>query len=625
MSESKSKWWVALATLAVLAVAAPAQAQPYVYALGKVPGQPYRQYLTVINAATNAKGPSIELGPSNGILLPHAMAMAPDGARIYVVNDFDHTVSVVSTATNTVEDTWPASLVGTNLRALAVSPDNQRLYIVGNHQLFIAIDIASRSRIATVPVNLGGSYGVAASPDGSRVYVMATASNRVAVLGTAPYGVLTTVALSGNYVRSDSLSLSPNGRFAYIPQRSTYMGEVILSGAPGPTPERVSVLDTTTNTIVATTTVGAAPWHVAVSPNGATVYATSYTPSGAMHRLSPSTHASLGTTAVSRSFVASFLPDSTRAYVAARENVFAIDTATHAVTATIPFAETVDGRALAIVTTPPPYDPPPPPSNLRATVTGNRVSLTWDAPTSDTLIGYVLEGGVTPGQVLAALPTGGTATSFVFDAPTGAFYVRMHALTAAGRSPASNEIRIFVNVAQAPSAPAGLLGLANGSNLALSWKTTSAGGGPTSLVLDVSGALTTSVPVSLGETFSFAGVPAGTYMFAVRAVNSAGTSAASSPVTLAFPSACPGPPQAPTNLAVSRAGSQLSVSWDPPSAGPAVSSYVLKVAGALSLELPMSTRSISGTVPPGTYHLSVLAVNPCGSGVETPAQSVTVP
>ena len=45
--------------------------------------------------------------------MPHAIVMAPNGARVYVVNDYDQTISVVSTATNTVEDVWPTSLVGT--------------------------------------------------------------------------------------------------------------------------------------------------------------------------------------------------------------------------------------------------------------------------------------------------------------------------------------------------------------------------------------------------------------------------------------------------------------------------------------------------------------------------------
>ena len=189
MHRRQRRWWFALAVMALLTWAAPVAAAPYVYVLGKVPGL-WQQYLTVIDAATNTTGPRIQLGRSNGTLLPHAIVMAPNGARVYVVNDYDQTISVVSTATNTVEDVWPTSLVGTAPRALAVSPDNQRLYVVGNHQLFIVIDIASRSRIATVAHNQGGALGIAVSSDGSRVYVMATGSNRVVVLGTAPYAVL---------------------------------------------------------------------------------------------------------------------------------------------------------------------------------------------------------------------------------------------------------------------------------------------------------------------------------------------------------------------------------------------------------------------------------------------------
>ena len=266
-----------------------------------------------------------------------------------------------------------------------------------------------------------------------------------------------------------------------------------------------------------------------------------------------------------------------------------------------------------------------PPSNLRATVTGNRVSLAWDPSPSDALTGYVLEGGATPGAVLATIPTGSTAPAFTFDAPTGAFFVRMRAVSArATQSALERNLHPRQRAAAAIGAhqpPRPRRRLEPRPQL----EDPSAGGAPTSFVLDVSGALTLSVPLPPGETFSFAGVPTGTYTFAVRAANSAGTSPASSPVTLAFPSACPGPPQAPTGFAVTRAGSQLSVSWDPPSAGPAVSSYVLRVTGALNLALPLGARSISGAVPPGIYNLSVLAVNPCGSGEETLPQSVTVP
>ncbi len=636
MAWSKSSCRLALAVVAVSAVAATAQAEPYVYVLGRASGSPMVNVLTVIDGATNTKGPRITLGPSNNFILPQAMAMSPDGERIYVINDIGDTISVVSTATNTVVDTWPSSLVGIRPRAVTVSPDSRVVYVVSNLNPggLIAIDVASRSRVATVAHNRGASFGVAASPDGTRVYVMATASDTLVVYGTSPYRVIATkpLGLENSLLRGDALSLSPDGRYLYLPQFSDVFDP--CGGDPfciplipdGALPSRVAELDTTTNASVATTTVAPEPllgkaYQVAVSPNGAVVYAPNY--DKAVHRLSPTTHASLGTTPVSGGRSVAFSADNTRAYVGTNQSVVVIDTATHGVVATIPFAVGVDGMPNVVVTSPPP--PPEPPSNLRATITGNQVALEWDASPSDGLTGYAVEGGATPNSVLAILPTGSTAASFSFNAPTGAFYVRVRAVRGGQRSQASNEIHILVNVPQPPSAPSGLLGLADGSNLALSWKTASTGGAPTSFLLDVSGALTLSVPLAARETLAFTGVPDGTYTFAVRAVNSTGTSTPSLPVTLTFPSACPGPPQAPQNFAVAKAGSQLTVSWDPSGAGPAVSSYLLKVTGAMTLSLPLGGRSIGGGVPPGTYNLSVLAVNPCGSGAETAVQSVTVP
>jgi YVTN family beta-propeller protein len=629
MKGSRSSWCVAFVALAVSAAAVTAEAQPYVYVLGRASGL---NVLTVIDGASNTKGPRITLGTSNNFILPQALAMAPDGARIYVINDLADTISVVSTQTNTVVDTWPSSLVGTRPRAVTVSPDSRVVYVVSNLNpgVLIAIDVASRSRVATVTHNRGASFGVVASPDGTRVYVMATGSDTLVVLGTSPYRVIATLPLDLDVrlLRGDALAQSPDGRFLYLPQFSTLFDPcgsdpncIPLTPPAGALPSRVAVLDTTTNALVAATTIGGKAYHVGVSPNGAVVYAPNY--ATGLHRLSPTTHALLGTTTVSSGRSVAFSADSTRAYVGTDQAVVVIDAATHAVVATIPFVTGVDGMPNAVVTTPPP--PPSPPSNLRATITGNRVSLAWDPSPSDGLSGYAVEGGTTPSSVLATLPTGSTAPSFTFDAPSGAFYVRVRAVRGGQRSQPSNEIYILVNVPQPPSAPTALLGLANGSNLALSWKTASGGGTPTSLILDVSGTLAVSVAIAPGETFQYAGVPDGTYTFAVRAVNGTGTSAASSPVTLTFPSVCPGPPQAPTNFAVVKTGSQLSVSWDPPGAGPAVTSYRLQVTGALNLSLPVSGRSIGGGVAPGAYNLSVLAVNPCGSGPGTPVQSVTVP
>ena len=204
---------------------------------------------------------------------------------------------------------------GHNPRALAVSPDNQRLYVVGNHQLFIVIDIASRSRVATVTHNQGGAFGVAASPDGSRVYVMATGSNRVVVLGTAPYAVITRGQLDGFYTRSDSLSVSPNGRFIYVPQRED-LGPNEIPILPL-TPPRVVILDTATGAVVTTAVDNRIPGTSGSRRTARQSMSPATSSQVSMHRLSPSTHASMGSTTVSRGFTTAFLSDSTRAYVAA--------------------------------------------------------------------------------------------------------------------------------------------------------------------------------------------------------------------------------------------------------------------------------------------------------------------
>jgi len=268
-----------------------------------------------------------------------------------------------------------------------------------------------------------------------------------------------------------------------------------------------------------------------------------------------------------------------------------------------------------------------PPTGLYASsIAGNTVTLRWTPPSSGAApTDYVLEGGVTPGQVMASIPVGGTTPIYTFPAPTGAFYVRLHTLSGANRSIASNEIRIFVNVPAAPSAPADLVGLVNGSSIALAWRNTFAGGAPGGVVLDVSGSLNTSLPLGLTDSFQFNGVPGGTYTLSLRAINAAGSSPSSNAITLTFPDTCTGAPLPPSGFLAYRVGRTLFVVWDPATSGPAPTSYVLNVTGAFAGAFGTPGRTLSGSVGPGTYHLSVSAANACGSSAATPVQTVVVP
>jgi hypothetical protein len=263
---------------------------------------------------------------------------------------------------------------------------------------------------------------------------------------------------------------------------------------------------------------------------------------------------------------------------------------------------------------------------VASSIVGNVVTLRWKTPPiGPTPTNFVLEGGVNPGEVLASIPTNSRFPIFTITAPTGAFYVRVHALAGAERSGPSNEIRIFVNTPTPPSPPADLLGLVNGSSVGLSWRNTFLGGSPTAIVLNVTGAVTASIPLGLAESFTFSPVPEGTYTVNVSAQNTAGTSAASNAVTLTFPGACSGTPLAPINFLAHKIGGTIFVVWDPAASGPATTGYVVSVSGAFVGSFPTTSRTLSGTAGPGSYSLSVLATNACGSSQPTPVQTLSIP
>lgn len=255
-------------------------------------------------------------------------------------------------------------------------------------------------------------------------------------------------------------------------------------------------------------------------------------------------------------------------------------------------------------------------------VVGNTVTLHWQWPGASP-DGYVLRGGYTEGQSVGSLLTPRTVPSLTFEAPSGVFYVRVAGVRS-GELPASADVRLAVNVPEPPSAPVELLGDANDKGLTLSWRNTWAGGTPEGLVLDVTGALTASIPLGQTDRFSFPDAPAGEYSFRVRAVNALGSSPPSNTVRLSFPGACR-PPGIPSGMQSYREGNVVTVRWNAPTSGAAVGDYVLTVSGSAQLTLPISGREISSPVPRGTYRFTVAARNSCGMGPVFPAQSVTVP
>jgi hypothetical protein len=268
-----------------------------------------------------------------------------------------------------------------------------------------------------------------------------------------------------------------------------------------------------------------------------------------------------------------------------------------------------------------------PPSGLAVTaIAGGRVTLHWDAPASGPApTAYLLTGGTRPGETIAALPLDAAHRLTSITLPPGLYYARLQTLAGAAASVVSNEVRIPVGLASPPTAPSGLVGLVDGATVALAWRTTFGGGSPEGAVLDVGGSAALSLPLGAAESFTFTGVPGGSYTFAVRTVNAGGSSPPSLPLALTFPGACSGSPAMPARLVAHRDGRSLVVLWEPAAVGPAPTGYLLQVSGTFTAVVPTPQRSIGGTVGPGVYDLRVVAVNACGASPPTAIQTVVVP
>ena len=266
------------------------------------------------------------------------------------------------------------------------------------------------------------------------------------------------------------------------------------------------------------------------------------------------------------------------------------------------------------------------PTNLQVqSVDGNTVSLQWAAAAGAAPTDYLVEGGFTPGAVLGQVATGSTSTTFSFPSPSGVLYLRVKALGSNGvTSAASNEVQVFVNVPTPPAAPTKLTGNAVGSRLQLAWTNATTGGTPMALLLNVTGAVSLTVPLAPGQSFSYPAVPPGTYTLSVAAQNAAGTSPASNSVTLTFPGTCT-PPGVPGNFQATKAGNRLTVSWNSPASGGAPDTYTLNVTGSFTGNVGTAERLLSGAVGPGTYTMAVASSNPCGTSAATPPQTLVVP
>src|SRR6266852_5633481 len=273
----------------------------------------------------------IVLGLLMAFLLVVNQAAASGTAPVaYLSNDAGPNVLAVDTSSSTSQPTSiPVGSVGTTTYGVAVGPKGAKVYVTGGQSpgMLYVIDTATR---AVTPVTVGMyPRGVAINRDGSRVYVANALSQNVSVIDTATNTRVATV--TGFRGFPWGVAVSPVSNRLYVTNvYGNYSGD-----------DDVKAVDTSTNQIVTGGGVSGLvglPMGIAVSPDGMRLYAADYGsgPSGRVWVIDPSlmdgtSRAVVATVTVGPSpFGIAVTPDSKHVYVSnsGGNTVSVIDAAT---------------------------------------------------------------------------------------------------------------------------------------------------------------------------------------------------------------------------------------------------------------------------------------------------------
>jgi YVTN family beta-propeller protein len=143
----------------------------------------------------------------------------------YITNNLSNTVSVIDTVGNNVIATIP---VGASPWGVAVSPDGSRVYVTNQASRTVSVvDTATNTVTATIPVG-DVSIGLAVTPNGSKVYVANDISNTVSVIDTVTNAVAATVSVGSGPI-AFGVFIQPAPRFAGTPGRANCHGQSVAA------------------------------------------------------------------------------------------------------------------------------------------------------------------------------------------------------------------------------------------------------------------------------------------------------------------------------------------------------------------------------------------------------------
>ena len=277
-----------------------------------------------------------------------------------------------------------------------------------------------------------------------------------------------------------------------------------------------------------------------------------------------------------------------------------------------------------------PATEPDAPTGLSATVSDQEVDLIWTAPASNggaTITYYEYEQDFSGTWT----STGGTATSYTVTGLTNgqSYTFRVRALNRVGAGAASgSQSATPTSTVVAPDTPSSLSATPGNRQVMLSWVQPSGGAALTHYEYEQDGSGTWISTGSKAPSYTVTGLTNGTaYTFKVRAVNSAGPSAASGSRT-ATPTTTA--PEAPESLSFTPGNGQVTLRWRAPTndGGQSITHYEYEQDGSgtwISTGSTDTSHTVMGLNNGQTYMFRVRAVNALGNGAVVTLEATPSP
>ena len=213
------------------------------------------------------------VGVIEDIEVPHGVALAPDGKRIYVTDESLSTLDVVDAQTLHVVKRIHLSGRPNNL---AVSKDGKHVYvaIAEGAGAVDVIDAGTNRDVQSIKVD-GAIHNIYVTPDGKYAVAGSIPKKTLNVIDTSTNQVAWTTTLSGG-LRPMAFTTNPDGSTKQIiVQLSDYHGMVVVDFATHKEVRRIALPEPAGETKETEGIQGAPSHGLAITPDGKTLWASS--------------------------------------------------------------------------------------------------------------------------------------------------------------------------------------------------------------------------------------------------------------------------------------------------------------------------------------------------------------